>query len=111
MRYFLAALLCIPAAFAQKQELGLTLGHIFSDGRTTNSVPLDLSSGIALQANYAFRLYEGNAFSAYFETHFLANGQRQISSSNSRVTRDVATAYVTPGIRVKFFPKILFSLT
>ena len=53
-RVFLAAFLCLPAAFAQQQELALTLGHILANERATPSGSLELSSGIALQANYGF---------------------------------------------------------
>ncbi len=95
---------CLPAAFAQKQEVGLTLGHIFADQRDAPSGALNLSSGLAFQANYAFRIYRGTAFSAYLETHFLANGLREVASPDSRVSRDFATAYVTPGIRIKLAP-------
>src|SRR5262249_30011626 len=38
------------------------------------------------------------------EVHFLANSLRDVSSPNQDLTRDVATIFVTPGIRVKFFP-------
>lgn len=103
-RVFIGAFLCLSAAFAQKQELGLTLGHILANERATPSGPLDLSGGIALQANYGVRIYQGSAVTVYFETHFLANGLREIASLDSRVSRDVATAYVTPGIRVRFAP-------
>jgi hypothetical protein len=104
-RVLVATLLCLPAAFAQKQELGLTLGRILPNQRTTPSGSLDLSGGTALQANYGFRIFKGNAFSAYFETHFLANGLREIASRDPGISRDVATAYVTPGIRVKLAPR------
>jgi outer membrane protein W len=101
---FLAAFLCLPAAFAQQQELGLTLGHILANELAVASGSLDLSGGTALQANYGLRVYKGSAVTVYFETHFLANGLREIASPDSRVSRDVATAYVTPGVRVRFAP-------
>jgi hypothetical protein len=40
-------------------------------------------------------------FSLAAEVHLLANGQRRIFSSNAAGTRDVATLYVTPGVRLK----------
>ncbi|MEJ7604801.1 MAG: outer membrane beta-barrel protein [Bryobacteraceae bacterium] len=103
-RVLLPALLLTSGVFAQQQEVGLTLGHILSNQRTSAGGALELGSGLALQANYGFRLYKGDSVAVYFETHFLANGQRAISSVDSRISRDVATLYVTPGIRMKFAP-------
>ena len=41
--------------------------------------------------------------------HFLANGLREISSRNLAATRDVATIFVTPGVRFRFAPIGRFS--
>ncbi|MDQ6666147.1 MAG: hypothetical protein M3Z23_17340 [Acidobacteriota bacterium] len=41
----------------------------------------------------------------YAETHFLANGLRDIGAGNSNASRDVATILVTLGLRLKFFPR------
>src|SRR5262249_21916225 len=92
-------LLCLlaPAALAQKHELGLTLG-----GLAPNN---GLSAGTALQANYGYRFWNAGKFALYGDVHFLANGQRTVDSQNPAATRDVATLYVTPGVRVKLFPK------
>lgn len=92
------------AAFAQKHELGLTLGRLFSQDRDSGFNSVSLTSGTALQANYGYRLGGNDAVAIYGEVHFLANAQRKIDSPNDAVTRDVATLYVTPGIRVKFAP-------
>ena len=94
------ALLCLPLA-AQQHEIGLTLGGLASQDRSG----LSLSSGLALQANYGYRLLEAKAFAVYGEVHMLANAQRLIRSPNPSATRDVATLFVTPGVRLKFNPK------
>ncbi len=94
----------LSTAKAQRQELGLTLGGLLSQQRSANQGRLDLGSGLALQANYGYRLLRGERVAVYLETHFLANGLRDIRSVNTNVTRDVATIFVTPGLRVKFFP-------
>ena len=39
------------------------------------------------------------------EVHFLANPLWDVASVDQSLTRDVATVFVTPGIRLKFFPK------
>jgi Outer membrane protein beta-barrel domain len=89
-------------AFAQKQELGLTLGGLVPQDRGTTPNAVRLGGGTALQANYGYRLFERKTTAFYGEVHFLANPLRDITSANPASTRDVATIYVTPGIRVKF---------
>jgi hypothetical protein len=109
MRTFLictALLLALMPATsnAQRHELGLTLGALSGPGRSAPGGNLDLSSGVALQANYGYRFLNRQKAQLFGEIHFLANGQRTIGSTNATATRDVATAYVTPGFRVKFAP-------
>jgi opacity protein-like surface antigen len=94
---------------AQKHELGLTLGRISGPTRTSSAGDVNLDSGIALQANYGYRLLTKRLFALSAEVHFLANGQREVRSQNMSATRDVATAYVTPGVRVKVAPLGRFS--
>jgi len=89
------------AAAAQKHEVGLTLGELFSQDRGTVPNVVRLNSDIALQANYGHH-FIGRWTALYGEVHFLANPQRVVDSANSAATRDVATLYVTPGVRVKF---------
>ena len=95
----------VPAsALAEKHELGLTLGGFFAHDRGTAPNTVRLSGGTALQANYGYRFGGSDVAALYGEVHFLANGQRVVGSGQAAATRDVATAYVTPGVRVKFVP-------
>jgi opacity protein-like surface antigen len=97
---------------AQQHALGLTLGRIAGPSRTLAGSlggELEQSSGTALQANYAYRLTGGSKASFYLQTHFLANGQRVIRSGIPAASTDVATLYVTPGLRVQFLPGAVFS--
>ncbi len=87
-----------------RHEVGLTLGGLFSAERSGGATRLDLGSGLALQANYGYRLLSRDRVAAYGEVHLLANPLRDVNSSTQTLTRDVATLFVTPGIRVKFFP-------
>ena len=64
-----------------------------------------MGSGTALQANYGYRLVERSNYALYGEVHFLANLQRKVSSQDQTLTRDVATIFVTPGLRLKLFPR------
>jgi len=96
----LAILLLITAPLAaQRQELGLTLGGVLSQTRGQ----VKLSGGTAFQANYGYRLANVGPVAIFGEVHFLANPQRTIQAIPT-ATRDVASLYVTPGIRVKFLP-------
>jgi opacity protein-like surface antigen len=96
----LLTVLAFPAA-AQQQELGLTLGQFTRQDRTSS---LSLDGGMALQANYGYGLFSNGAVSVLGEVHFLASPLRVVTSSSGAATRDVATIFITPGIRVKFIP-------
>ena len=94
-----------PAADPARHEIGLTLGRLVSQDRSEGATKFNLGSGTALQANYGYRLVGGGIAAIYGEVHMLANPQRQVMSSNTGLTRDVASLFVTPGIRVKFAAK------
>lgn len=87
-----------------KHEIGLTLGGLLSSERDGGSTHLDLGSGVAFQANYGYRLWSGEKTALYGEVHLLANPLRDIRSVDSALTRNIATLFVTPGIRLKFRP-------
>jgi opacity protein-like surface antigen len=87
--------------FAQKQELALTLGGTANDLATALNV--SVSSGRALQANYAYRFWANGTLAISGEFHFLANPLRNVSGA-SFLTKDFASLYLTPGVRVKFNP-------
>ena len=87
-----------------RHEVGLTLGGLLGSGRTGGATHLDLISGIAFQANYGYRLLGGRKAALYGEVHLLANPLRDVNSSAQTLTANVATLFVTPGLRVKFFP-------
>jgi hypothetical protein len=101
-KLLITSILLLPALTAQKHELGLTLGGLLK--QDLGSTPR-FSGGTALQANYGYRLMGGDLAALYGEVHFLANPQRMVDAGGPLATRDVASAYVTPGIRVKFLPK------
>jgi len=90
-----------PAAFGEKHEIGLTAGGLFPEDRGTIPNTVRLGGASAWQANYGHRFTSGRA-AVYGEVHFLGSPLRQVGSGNPASTRDVATIYVTPGVRVKF---------
>src|SRR3954454_325193 len=92
--------LLLPAfVFAQKQEVGLTLGELVSADRiSTNNIAFHVGSGIALQANYEYRVLNAGSAALYVGVHFLASPQRPITSRNGSLTRDIASLYITPTV-------------
>jgi hypothetical protein len=58
---------------APRHEVGLTLGGLLTTNRTGRTAPLELGTGVALQANYGYKLLEGRTAALYGEVHFLAN--------------------------------------
>ncbi len=92
-------------AHAQKHEIGLTLGGVFSTDRTTpGGIALRQQSGTAWQANYAYRILDVKLAALSIGVHFLANPQRNIGSNSSTVPANLASLYVTPDIVLKFLP-------
>src|SRR5438270_10941902 len=91
-------LICAGAAYSQTRELGLMLGRISGPTRSAmDGRPLDLRSGLALEANFGYRFARTGRVAWLAEVHGLANGLREIHSPIGATTRDVATAYITPG--------------
>ncbi len=88
-------------AWAQKHELAFTLGSTANDLKT--AVNVRTTSGKALQVNYGYRLWGNSAVALSGEVHFLANPLRQVSGA-SFLTRDFASLYITPGLRLKLNP-------
>jgi hypothetical protein len=100
----------LPRLIAQntespKHEVGLTLGRLVSQDRKSNATTFELGSGTALQANYGYRFATFSKGAIYGEVHMLANPQRVVTSTSLGLTRDVASLFVAPGIRVKLFPR------
>lgn len=108
MRSTLSLLLFAFGLSAQNQELGLTLGRIGGATRTSPGGDVELNSGMAMQANYGYRFLTTPLVGLSAEVHFIANGQRTVDSVVRAATRDIATLYFTPGLRVKFTPRSRF---
>jgi opacity protein-like surface antigen len=86
------------------QELGFTLGNVFSTARSGGNTKLDLGRGTALEFDYGQRLWKNDTFAVLLNVHFLANPQRVVSSLDRTLTRDVATIYAVPGVKIQFRP-------
>jgi len=88
-------------AWGQKHELAFTLGSTTNDLKTAFN--LRTTSGKAMQVNYGYRFWGNDTVAVAGELHFLANPLREVSGA-SFLTRDFASLYLTPGIRVKLNP-------
>src|SRR6266404_7820919 len=88
---------------APKNELAFGLGGLPAYSRS-NLPKLDLGPGIGLQVNYGRRFFSARRVALYGEVDFLASPLRNVSSSVTSATRDIATLYITPGVRMKIFP-------
>jgi Outer membrane protein beta-barrel domain len=99
-----AVVICGGQEVAPRNELGFTLGGIPSLSRSTSQQSLDLDPGTAFGVNYGRRIVSGNKVALYGEIDLLASPLRDVSSNISSATRNFASLYVTPGVRLKFFP-------
>ncbi len=99
-----AIILCRGQELAPKNELGFTLGGILSLSRSTSQESLDLGAGTAYGVNYGRKFVSFKKVALYGEVNFLASPQRDVSSNVNSATKNFASLYVTPGIRLKFFP-------
>jgi opacity protein-like surface antigen len=100
-----AVVLCAGQEVAPPtNELGFTLGGIPSLSRSTSQQSLNPGAGTAFGVNYGRRIVSGNKLALYGEVDFLASPLRDVSSNISSATRNFASLYVTPGVRLKFFP-------
>ena len=111
------AILLLPIAIAVSKgqevaptnELGFTLGGIPSLSRSASQQSLDLGAGTAFGLNYGRRLVGSNKLALYAEVNLLASPLRDVSSHNGWATKNFASLYVTPGVRLKFFPRSTIS--
>lgn len=99
------AVLGAESAFAQRSELGLMLGAFQPRDRVSGSARLEIGTGMSLYANYGLRVVDGEKAALFLEVPFIATPQHKIGSTLGGATRDVATIYVTPGLRLKFAPR------
>jgi hypothetical protein len=111
---FLAAAMITPPApaqsqeRAQNQELTFSLGGIPGQSRGfqspsagTAQISADRSFGI----NYGHRFLATGIASLYGEIEFVAIPNRSLTAATATVSQNYASLYLTPGLRLKFFPR------
>jgi hypothetical protein len=100
------ALVAAPAR-AQNQDLTFSLGGIPGQTRTfqgsagTAQISADRSFGI----NYGHRFRDAKIAALYGEIEFVAIPNRSVTSTTATVPQNFASLYLTPGLRLKFFPR------
>lgn len=90
----------IPA-MAQRHEVGLLLGVSRPAGRDLPAGRLRLDAGRTFAASYSVRLTTAAGIEFFFEVPFAATPQHRIRAPLAAATRDAATLYLMPGLRVK----------
>jgi opacity protein-like surface antigen len=100
----IAALCSGQEQAAPKNELAFGLSGLPSLSRS-DTPSLNAGTGVGFQVNYGRRFLEGNKFALYGEVNFLASPLREVSSSVTSATKDFASLYITPGVRLKVLPK------
>ncbi len=102
--FFLTLLLAVPS-FAQK-EAALTLGSVSGPTRTTTSgSTLTLSNAVAFQGSYARQVRTYKYADLYGEVNAVLSPYQSVSGTATSATKDFTALYITPGVRLKFYPK------
>jgi len=77
---FLGLCVCVHPALAQKQEVTLSLGGVFSQSRSFQGTgTVRISSDFDLEANYAYRFVHANIAALYGEIAFVALPNRSVT--------------------------------
>src|SRR5258708_21953244 len=107
----LVSVIVAGPARGQNQELTFSLGGIpgqtrsFQSSAGTAQISADRSFGI----NYGHRFLGARIAALYGETEFAAIPNRSVTSATATVPQSYASLYLTPGLRLKFFPSSRFS--
>ncbi len=88
--------LLLTLTLAQSQDLTLSIGA---------SAGSDFDSGHYFGANYAHRIVKRNSIALSGQIDFLASPNRAANFNNPFGSRDVASLFLMPGLRVSFQPE------
>ena len=106
-----SAIVTVPARAqnqerGQNQELTFSLGGIpgqtrsFQSSTSSTQISADRSFGI----NYGHRFLGAKIAALYGEMEFVAIPNRAVTAATAAVPQNYASLYLTPGLRLKFFP-------
>jgi hypothetical protein len=97
-------LLLLPlVCFGQKNELAFGLGGIPAKD-FGGSPAVSAGPGPALQVNYGRRFFSLPGAAIYGEINMIASPLRDVRTTIPTATRDFASLYLTPGVRLKLMP-------
>ena len=94
------------------QELAFSLGGISGQTRTLRGSPTgtaQIAADRSLGINYGHHLVGTRVAAVYGEIEFVAIPNRGVTSATAVVAQNYASLYVTPGVRLKVFPRWRFS--
>jgi hypothetical protein len=95
----------VHPVLAQKQDVTLSLGGVFSQSRSFQGTgTAQISSDFDLEANYGYRFVRANIAALYGEIEFVALPNRSVTTATAIVPKNYASLYVAPGLRLKFAP-------
>ena len=96
---FLGLCLCGHPVLAQKQEVTLSLGGVYSQSRSFQATgTAQISSDFDLEANYGYRFLHANIAALYGELEFVALPNRSVTTATAIVPKNYASLYVAPGL-------------
>jgi opacity protein-like surface antigen len=90
---------------AQRHDIGVLFGRFQPRDRSLTGAAggkAVVESGFAISVAYAARWKQWRTASLHLEIPFVASPQHRIRSARGALTRDIATLYLTPGLRVRF---------
>ncbi len=90
----------LALTLAQSQDITLSLGALNGP---------DTKAGLYLGANYAHRIVQRSGMALSGQLDFAASPNRKSSVADPLGSRDVASLYVIPGLRLSFAPNKRFS--
>ena len=96
----------------QSQDLTFSLGGISGQTRTLRGSPAgtaQIAVDRTLGINYGHYLVGTRIAAVYGEIAFVAIPNRGVTSATAVVAQNYASLYVTPGVRLKLFPRRRFS--
>jgi hypothetical protein len=92
----------------QSQELTFSLGGISGQTRSLRGSPAgtaQIAADRTLGINYGHHLVGTRVATVYGELEFVAIPNRGVTSATAVVAQNYASLYVTPGVRLKLFPR------
>lgn len=109
----ISVLLIPQPAFSQRSEVGLLVGGLKSTENQFEEFPairkVTTDASLAVQFNYAFRLFDVKALSLYIEAPLVAIPRTKFNTTTVFFPRSYRTILFTPGVKMRILPKARLS--